>query len=167
VSLIADVIRGLNSNEISYVVVGGVAVVLHGRNRVTMDLDIVISLDEANVRKTVGMLSKIGLKPRIPVDPLDFANAEIRRQWVQDRGMKVFSFVDPARAATGVDIFAAYPLDYGDLFARSIIVNLGQTPVRLCSIEDLITMKRQANRSHDLDDIQDLEQILHERNKLK
>jgi len=166
VSLIADVIQGLNSDEISYVVVGGVAVVLHGRNRLTMDLDIVISLDQANVRKTVDLLTRLGLKPRIPVNPLDFADAEIRRQWVQDRGMTVFSFVDPAEAAAGVDIFAAYPLDYAGLFARAVIANLGPTPVRVCSIEDLIAMKRVANRRHDLDDIQDLERILHARNKI-
>ncbi|MGD0463512.1 MAG: nucleotidyl transferase AbiEii/AbiGii toxin family protein [Tepidisphaeraceae bacterium] len=165
-SLIADVIQGLNSDEISYVVVGGVAVVLHGRNRLTMDLDIVISLDQANVRKTVDLLTRLGLKPRIPVNPLDFADAEIRRQWVQDRGMTVFSFVDPAEAAAGVDIFAAYPLDYAGLFARAVIANLGPTPVRVCSIEDLIAMKRVANRRHDLDDIQDLERILHARNKI-
>ena len=78
--------------------------------------------------------------------------------------MKVFSFVDPAGASAGVDILAAYPLDYAGLFARAVMANLGQTPVRVCSIEDLIAMKRLANRRHDLDDIEDLERILHARN---
>ena len=140
-------------------VVGGVAVVLHGRDRVTMDLDLVISLDDANIRKTVKLLSGLGLKPRIPVNPLDFADPEIRRQWVEERGMKVFSFSDPAGSTPGVDIFAEYPTDYSELLARSMTANLGVTPVRLCSIDDLIAMKRMANRRHDLGDIEVLEQI--------
>jgi len=145
VSLILDVIQGLNREGVSYVVVGGVAVVLHGRDRVTMDLDLVISLDDANIRKTVKLLSGLGLKPRIPVNPLDFADPEIRRQWVEERGMKVLSFIDPARATVGVDIFAAHPLDYGRLISRSLVSPLGETQVRYCSLDDLTTIENAVN----------------------
>ena len=51
-SSIADVIRGLNSSGVSYVVVGGVAVVLHGRLRTTVDLDLVIALDHQHKQGT-------------------------------------------------------------------------------------------------------------------
>jgi hypothetical protein len=146
VSLILDVIQGLNSEGVSYVVVGGVAVVLHGRNRVTMDLDLVISLDDANIRKTVKILTGLGLKPRIPVNPLDFADSEIRRQWVEERGMDVFSFIDPTRATAGVDIFATYQVDYSELVSRSVLGPLGETQVRCCSLDDLTTIESVANR---------------------
>ena len=38
-SLIRQIIDRLNTDGVSYVVVGGMAVLLHGRARLTMDLD--------------------------------------------------------------------------------------------------------------------------------
>jgi predicted nucleotidyltransferase len=165
VSSIADVIRGLNSSGVSYVVVGGVAVVLHGRLRTTMDLDLVIALDAPNINKALEVLAGLGLKPRLPIDPAGFADEQIRRHWIQDKGMMVLSFVDPILPTAAVDIFAAYPMDYRQLLNHSIVTNLGDIPARVCSLEHLISMKRMANRPHDLADIVDLEQILRAKNE--
>jgi hypothetical protein len=159
VSLLLDVIAGLNAQGVSYVVVGGVAVVLHGRNRVTMDLDLVIRLEEPNISKTLQVLSSLGLKPRIPVDPEQFADPAIRKQWVEDRGMKVFSFTDPAKPTVSVALFASYPLNYERMLSASVEAPLGDTLARVCSIDDLIAMKRAAGRPHDLDDAAQLELI--------
>lgn len=148
-SLIRQIIDRLNTDGVSYVVVGGMAVLLHGRARLTMDLDLVIRLDDENIRKTLRILDELGLKPRLPVNPEDFADPHVRRQWVQERGMKFFSFIDPSQATAGVDIFARYPMDYDQMLSRSVLGNLGGTPVRICSIDDLIEMKRLADRAID------------------
>jgi hypothetical protein len=95
----------------------------------------------------------------LPVNPADFADEGTRQQWITDRGMMVFSFFDPVNPTTAVDIFAAYPMDYGQMLSHSIEANFGGTLVRICSLDDLISMKRAANRPHDLTDSQDLELI--------
>ena len=43
-SVYDDVFRSLTAAGVSFVVVGGVAVVLHGHARMTVDLDLVIDL---------------------------------------------------------------------------------------------------------------------------
>lgn len=43
----------LNEHEVHYVVIGGVAVVLHGYPRLTADLDLIIDLDSSNARETI------------------------------------------------------------------------------------------------------------------
>jgi hypothetical protein len=159
-SLFEPVFAALNAAHARYVVVGGLATVLHGYARLTADIDMVIDLDPVEVKRTLGAMSSLGLRPRAPVDPLAFADAEIRRSWVIEKRMTVFSFWDPAVPMREVDLFVEYPIPFEQLWSRSEVVALQQTTVRIASIEDLITMKRIAGRPEDLQDIEALQAIV-------
>src|SRR5579862_6285892 len=99
VALFVPVIRGFNDAGVSYVIVGGLATVLHGHLRVTADIDFVIRLDDANVTRALDVVLSLGYRARLPVDPRDFARPEVRRQWVEEKGMMVLSFFDPGNVA--------------------------------------------------------------------
>src|SRR4051794_36445117 len=78
VSLYADVFGALDRADVRYVVVGGVAVVLSGHARLTVDLDLVLDLGQDNALRAVDALLGCGLQPRLPVDAHQFADAAIR-----------------------------------------------------------------------------------------
>ena len=44
-----DILIALAKNKIKFVLCGGVAVVLHGVERLTMDIDVAVSMDEDNL----------------------------------------------------------------------------------------------------------------------
>ena len=46
--------------------------------------------------ETIDALVKLGLQPRVPVNPTDFVNRSVREGWIRDRGMQVFSMFDPS-----------------------------------------------------------------------
>jgi len=71
-----EVLRALDSSSIRFILVGGVAVVLHGVPRTTMDLDLVIDLEEGNVRRFVEVMTRLGFVP--PVAAGDLASADHR-----------------------------------------------------------------------------------------
>ena len=58
-----------------------------------------------------------------------------------------------------VDLFVENPIDFDLLYERSQIVVLTTTSVRIASIEDLIQLKRLANRPEDQRDIEALQAI--------
>ncbi|MCA1845773.1 MAG: type II toxin-antitoxin system VapC family toxin [Actinomycetota bacterium] len=66
-----DTIAALNRSDVRYVVVGGLAVVLHGHVRLTVDLDLAVDLEPREARRAVDVLTAIGLTPAAPVDLLD------------------------------------------------------------------------------------------------
>ena len=153
----------LAAANVRFVVVGGVAVVIHGHARLTVDLDLVLDLDPENVRRAIEALTARGLRPLLPVNAQDFADADIRRQWVNTRNMQVFTMRDPHSPLLTIDLFATEPIPFADLWARSETVSLGGGNVRVASINDLIAMKRVASRPLDLVDIEKLEAIVRRR----
>ncbi len=153
------VIQAFNDMGVSYVIVGGLATVLHGHLRVTADVDFVIRLDEPNVRRSLDALAVLGYRSRLPVDPNDFARPDVRQRWAREKGMMVLSFFDPADIAQSVDLFSEYPTDYDGLFARSIEKDLGVVQARICSIDDLIAIKAAAGRPIDREDVKALSEI--------
>ncbi len=153
------VFRALNTSGVRYLVAGGVAVVLHGYVRLTADLDLVVDLAEEQAAAAIRALTGLGLKPRLPVDPLLFADPEQRAAWVRDRGMTVFTLFDPANPLLVVDLFAEPPADFDELWDRAVDVELDTATVKVVSVDDLLAMKRSAGRPQDLLDIAELERI--------
>jgi hypothetical protein len=64
VGLFEPIIEQLNNNGVRYVVVGGVAVVLHGYARLTADLDLAVDLSTEEARKAIDSRGLGGAPPR-------------------------------------------------------------------------------------------------------
>lgn len=150
--------RDLNDRGGRYVLVGGLAVVLHGHLRATGDIDLVVDLDPDQVTRTLSALQGSGFQPHVPVPAGDFADPAKRAVWAREKGMMVFS-LRPAGGVPMVDLFIEPPLPFAQLWARAVTMNLRGVPVRVASIDDLILMKRQAGRPEDATDAEALTEI--------
>ncbi|MGH9156521.1 MAG: hypothetical protein ACRD1K_11950, partial [Acidimicrobiales bacterium] len=102
--LFEPILAALERANVRYVIVGGVATVLHGYARLTADLDLSIDLEADRPGRAVDALTSIGLLPLLPVPPGDFADPDIRRSWVEERNLKVFTFRDPTDPMVQVDL---------------------------------------------------------------
>lgn len=165
VSPFSAIFGALEDAGARYVVVGGLAVVLHGYARLTADVDLVVDLSPGEAVKAVAALTRIGMVPRAPVQARDFADANERRRWIEEKGMRVFSMHDPRKPLVEVDLFVDPPVGFDELFERAEWVELGERRVRVASIADLIAMKRLAGRPKDAEDIAALEAIARRRAK--
>lgn len=154
-----QVFQALNLAQARFVVVGGVAVVLHGHARFTKDLDVVLDFEPAAARRAVAALVSLGLRPVAPVDPIELADPEARRRWVMEKGMLVFSLRDWDNPMHVVDIFVEHPLDFETMWGRAEVMRVAGGDVRVAAIEDLITLKRAAGREQDRLDIERLREI--------
>jgi hypothetical protein len=159
VPLFEPVLAALDGAGVRFVVVGGVAVVLHGHPRMTADLDLVIDLAAEPASRAISALVALGMEPRLPVDPHQFADADIRRAWADERGLSAFTMLDPQEPLLEVDLLARPPLPFDELWDQATTVHLGGKPVRIASIDHLIAMKKAVGRPQDLADIAALEAL--------
>lgn len=154
-----EVFAALAAAEVPYVVVGGTAVVLQGHARMTVDLDLVVDLEVDSVRRVLAALLGLGMRPRLPVDPYDFADPAVREQWRTERNLTVFSMYDPEDPFREVDLFAQDPLPFRELVADATTVDVEGVPVPVASVSHLIAMKRAVGRPRDLEDVAALERL--------
>ena len=163
-SLYESLFKALNDAKVKYVVVGGLATVLHGYARMTADIDLLVSLESEDAKRAIDALLKYGMMPRLPVDPAQFADEKIRQHWRHDKNMEVFSLYHPKNALLSVDLFIHEPIPYVELIARSEKMNIGDIVIPVCSLQDLIRLKTQAARPKDIDDIEHLKEIFNIKN---
>ena len=159
VSSFGAVVAALVEGGGRFVVVGGLATVLHGYARLTIDVDVMVDLSDGEAIKPVAALSRIGMVPRAPVEAREFADPAARRRWIDEKGMRVFSMWDPRRPLLEVDLFVDPPMPFEDVWSRSEAMELDGHRIRVACIADLVALKRIAGRPKDLEDIAALEAI--------
>jgi hypothetical protein len=150
------VLSALGHEEVRYLVVGGVAVVLHGYLRTTVDLDLVIQLEPQNVRRAIRVFKELGFEPRVPVSIESFADEGERARWVREKNARVFSVWHPDEPGFLVGLFVEEPFDFDERYRRAAIARLDDQEVRVLAIDDLVEMKRAAGRPQDLADVEAL-----------
>lgn len=91
-----------------YVIVGGVAVNLHGHQRFTKDLDLALELTGTKLLDALLALEEAGYRPTIPVRLEEFADPEVRERWIREKNMQVLQMYHDARRVT-VDIMVTIP----------------------------------------------------------
>jgi predicted nucleotidyltransferase len=151
------VVRALNDAGVRYMIVGGLAVVAHGYTRFTADVDLILAMDEPNLHRALAALKALDYRPRAPVEMDRFASPTDRNDWVQTKGMTVFSLFSPTHPATEVDLFVQPPLDLSESFSQAVSREISPGLLAtFCSVEDLIKLKTLAGRPRDLEDIRQL-----------
>jgi hypothetical protein len=158
VMFLLEVAQALRREKVSYCIVGGYAVALHGALRGTIDIDLVISLEaEAFLGVEVAM-NKLGLVSRLPIRASEvFA---FRDEYIKNRNLIAWGFVDPKNPVRQVDVILTTSVEE----LSPISFKLKGIPVRVASLRGLIQMKLSSQRPQDIEDVQAL-RILLERNE--
>ena len=153
------IFKEFNAKKIKYLVVGGLAVNFYGIPRMTYDIDILLSLDDENVHAFLGLMKKWDFKPKAPVNMTDFADQVKRKDWIANKNMKAFNFVNPQWGVSEIDIILDSPISYEKAITNVKDVDLKGVLVPTISIKDLIKMKQISNRQQDISDISHLTRI--------
>jgi hypothetical protein len=151
-----ELFRILQEERVDYVVVGGLAINLHGVERATMDVDLVLAMDDANLRRFLGAATRLELKPALPVPLEALCDAKQLDAWVREKRLIAFSLHPASRGLPTVDIIVR-PVVPFDVMARNRIEkDIGGIRFNLASIEDLIRLKTGTGRKQDASDIEAL-----------
>jgi hypothetical protein len=134
----------LEAHDVRYVLVGGLAAVLHGVPRATFDVDLLLDAEPANAARLLAALKEAGFRTAGQIDA--------------DRLLQnpITVFEDFLR----VDVFLTIPgLTFAEAWSHHAALAASPAVVRVASIADLIRSKLAGNRSKDLEDVRDLRQI--------
>ena len=136
------VFESFQSHEVEYLVIGGIAAVLHGVPRATFDLDILIRPTESNAHRLLEALRAAGLGT---ADLIDVAGV---------LGNEITVFNDRVR----IDVQTATPgITFDEAWSRRETMEYRDQPFFVVCKADLIASKKAAGRNRDLEDVRVLE----------
>ena len=154
-----DLFNALNRHHVDYLLIGGLAVSLHGVERATMDVDITVAMTPENFAHLIETAKELKLSPVLPV-PLESLNdIELLRQWHTERNLEAFALRTPDLAGVTLDVLLFPPVGFSGMAQRATVFNVSRTPIRVVAIDDLIALKRSVGRPIDLSDIEHLQRI--------
>src|SRR4051812_26686904 len=112
---------------------------LHGVPRMTMDIDLVIALDDANVDAFLDCARELGLKPQAPVPLEALKDPDQRKSWIEQKHLIAFALTGTLGNPT-VDVLLKHPLDLDAAIGRAVMQTVGDVPVRIASVDDMIAL---------------------------
>ena len=140
--LLEKIAAALDKAGISYMVIGGQAVLLYGEVRMTKDIDITLGLSTSKVKDVLDVIQTIPLKPLVDAETFT-------------KKTMVLPCEDPSTSIRIDLIFSFSPYER-EALGRAKNVTLGKHPVKFASLEDLIIHKMVAGRPRDLEDVKAL-----------
>ena len=147
----ADIIsiwKSLYDNGVRYVTIGGFAVIMHGYNRTTGDLDILIGDSIDNRKKLRKALRDIGFGDFEQIESIEFIP-----------GWTDFTVGPGLRLDVMTSVKGINEKDFDELYQLSETTLIDGTPVRVIDYKNLIKTKQASGRTKDQLDIEELEKI--------
>ncbi len=141
----ASALRDLNEAGIRYVIVGGLAVIRHGAVRATKDVDAAVSMDGENLMRLAALVERW--------QATNPDGTPLRTTELTAGGTL------PLRTRHClVDILSAQllPAPFDVVLARADVKRIDGVEAPICSLRDLVAMKRATGRSADQLDLERL-----------
>ena len=137
------ILHRLSEAGVCYIVIGGVAMHLHGASNLTFDMDISFARDRANTESLARMLAEEKARPRgFPPDLPFVLDGQMLRNSTNLTLETALGDFDLLAEPEGIDGFEG-------LWSRAVVMEIEGITVHVASVDDLIAMKRAANRPKD------------------
>ncbi len=137
---ISKLLKSLNDPRVRYVVIGASAFPSHGYMRLTNDVDIFIEPTRENAQNTLQALSAIGH------DVTELTMEQVLTKKILFRQYILATDIHPSAAG----------VTWATIWKNKKADTIEGVPVFVASLEDLIKMKRAANRPKDREDLKAL-----------
>jgi hypothetical protein len=150
------VIALFNKHNVSYLIVGGIAVTLYGADRTTHDLDIWIKNTTQNLQILKSVFQELGYKK----DGIEKAIAHLSKG-------ETIIVKDKENGFLKIDLMGYYSsfLTFDEANSMKNSIEIGDAIANVISISHLVETKIRAGRQKDLLDAKALKKIMNRENK--
>lgn len=153
-----EVFKALNEAKVEYLVCGGAAVVLFGFPRLTIDLDLIVSLEKDNLANIYNVLTRLNYRPQAPIKKEEFIQKEKLEELAEKKNMKVVSFYNLNDPFKVVDVGVNLP-NISEILKKKEFIRIKNLKIPVISIDALMKMKKDLGRPQDLIDVLNLKEI--------
>mgnify|MGYP003976323977 CR=1 FL=1 len=137
-----EFLKLLNSVEVTYLLVGGFAVTMHGHPRTTGDIDLWVPTNKETASKILNVLNQFGFGGSGATEALLLTPGKVIRMGIAPLRIELL---------TGIS-----GVVFEECWERRDSVEIDGIPIQMISKPDLLTNKKAAGRPQDLADVDKL-----------
>lgn len=146
-----DLIEILNKKKVKFVLVGGLAVVVHGVYRTTKDMDIFFEGSEDNSKRVLEAINVFG-----------FESLNLTIEDLMDKNGYIQLGNEPVR----IDLFNSLPgVEFDEVYEDAFEHEEEGIKFKVIHVNHLIQNKNTVGRLQDLDDVKKLKKLLAKKEK--
>ncbi|TAL30415.1 MAG: hypothetical protein EPN93_20075 [Spirochaetes bacterium] len=146
-----EILTALVGRHVRFIVCGGVALVLHGIERMTLDIDLSVDFERDNLKRFLEVMTELNLVPRVPVPAETLLDEEKRAIMIEQKHALVFTFLDTGNPYRQVDVFLTEKNRFENLIDDTVEADIGGAVIKVVSVGKLIEMKESVNPPRDKD----------------
>lgn len=155
-----ELFRALEREQVRYLIVGGVAANLHGAERMTMDVDIMLALDAENLQRFLAAIRPLKLKPANPLVTMEqFCDAATVDCWIRDKHLLAFQLRPMEGHGPSLDVLVKPAVPFEPAYERRVMFKVEDFEIAVVSTQDLIALKSGTGRQIDRSDIATLHRL--------
>jgi hypothetical protein len=148
-----SILRAFEEKKLRYLIVGGVAVNLHGYPRFTNDIDILLALDHDNLATMARIMEDMGYQQRLPISIHELEDTDKVRTLMKDKGLVAYSFIHAQEPQFNVDVLVSESMEFEKFSVHTMNAEVWGLQIPVVSIDDLIAMKQHSDREKDVQDV--------------
>ena len=160
---VVRLVKALEQHGVEYVIVGGLAALGYGAERLTNDADCVVRHDRANLDRLGRAMQDLGA--RLDVEGMTDEQAKLLPVQLDGRTLASMEISTWMTDAGGLDVLADIPAGdgrrvfYEELVGRASLLQGDGVVIRAAALDDIIASKEWTNRAKDREALAELYEL--------
>ena len=143
----------LNHYKVRYLICGDLAVNIYGIPSMTVKIDLLLDFNEPNIINFENAIKHLLFQSVIPISINSFVKKEERLKIIKEKNLIAYSYFNSLAGYMNLDVLLDTPIEFDKLWENKTERRLGEIKIYLVSVENLIDLKKYANRIQDQNDI--------------
>ncbi len=148
-----NLFKKLHEQKVKYLICGGLAVNIYGIPRMTADIDLLVAFETDNIRKFEQVIEELEFASVVPIQLNSLLDEAERANMIEEKNLIAYSYYNKRANFMNLDVLIDVPISFEGMWDVREERNIEDFKINIVSLDDLIRLKKYANRTQDQQDV--------------
>lgn len=148
-----NLFKKLYEQKVKYLICGGLAVNIYGIPRMTADIDLLVAFENENIKKFEQVIEELEFASVVPIQLNSLLDESERANMIEEKNLIAYSYYNKRANFMNLDVLIDVPISFEGMWDVREERNIEDFKINIVSLNDLIQLKKYANRTQDQQDV--------------
>ncbi len=148
-----NLFKKLYEQKVKYLICGGLAVNIYGIPRMTADIDLLVAFENENIKKFEKVIEELEFASVVPIQLNSLLDESERANMIEEKNLIAYSYYNKRANFMNLDVLIDVPISFEGMWDVREERNIEDFKINIVSLDDLIRLKKYANRTQDQQDV--------------